>query len=176
VLSAAVAGFRWPSGFGLEAQWRFDFIRGLAQGDKMIALLGRWLVLSIAVYLTTKIEFLGITSDPWESVIYVALFLGIANAVLRPILLLLSLPFVLLSLGLFIFVINAALFYFVGNMVTGFHVPSFASALGGSVVVSLVNLFFGPKKKNSRVEVKTSVNGMNVRPSPPPGKGPVIDI
>ena len=69
----------------------------------------------------------------------VALVLGLINAVLRPLLVLLTLPVTLLTLGLFIFVINALLFQLAGNLVNGFNVGGFWSALFGSVVYSLIS-------------------------------------
>jgi putative membrane protein len=143
----------------------------------MRTLVIRWLVLTLAVFLTTKLSFLGITCDSFGTLLVTALVLGILNAIVRPILLLLSLPFVLVTLGLFILVVNALLFYWLGSLVEGFHVPSFWSALGGSLVVSVVNVFFGGRAKTkSKVEIKTYRTPQNTRPSPPPGKGPVIDI
>jgi putative membrane protein len=67
----------------------------------------------------------------------VAIVLGLINAVLRPLLILLTLPVTLLTLGLFIFVINALLFQLVGNLVNGFEVGGFWPALFGSIVYSL---------------------------------------
>jgi putative membrane protein len=68
-----------------------------------------------------------------------ALVLGLINAVLRPILILLTLPVTLLTLGLFIFVINAALFQLVGTLIEGFAVGGFWSALLGSIVYSIIS-------------------------------------
>lgn len=68
-----------------------------------------------------------------------ALFLGILNAIVRPILVVLTLPITILTLGIFIFVINATLFLFVASFVDGFSVSSFWSALIGSIVVSVIS-------------------------------------
>jgi len=68
-----------------------------------------------------------------------AFFLAIVNAVVRPILVLLTLPITILTLGIFIFVINASIFLFVASFVDGFTVTSFWSALVGSVLVSIVS-------------------------------------
>lgn len=80
----------------------------------------------------------------------VALVLGLINAVLRPLLILLTLPVTLLTLGLFIFVINALLFQLAGNLVDGFNVVGFWPALFGSVVYSVISwalssLFFSSR-------------------------------
>jgi len=69
----------------------------------------------------------------------VALVLGLINTLLRPLLILLTLPVTLLTLGLFIFVINALLFQMAGNLVDGFNVGGFASALVGSIAYSLIS-------------------------------------
>lgn len=68
-----------------------------------------------------------------------ALVLGLVNAVLRPILVLLTLPATLLTLGLFIFVINAALFQLAAALIEGFAVGGFWSALLGSIVYSIIS-------------------------------------
>lgn len=68
-----------------------------------------------------------------------ALFLGLLNAVVRPILVLLTLPITLLTLGIFIFIINAGIFLFVSSFVDGFTVSSFLSAFIGSVLVSIIS-------------------------------------
>ena len=68
-----------------------------------------------------------------------ALVLGIVNAVLRPILIILSLPIQILTLGLFTFIINALLFYLVGKLGIGLVVSGFGAALIGSIVLSIVS-------------------------------------
>ena len=68
-----------------------------------------------------------------------AIVLGVVNAVLRPILFLLSLPLQILTLGLFTFVINAVLFYLVGKLGVGLHVSGFGAAFVGSIVLTIVS-------------------------------------
>lgn len=68
-----------------------------------------------------------------------ALVLGLVNAVLRPLLLLLTLPITLLSLGLFIFVLNGLMFWLAGSLIDGFAVGSFWSAVFGSLLYSVVS-------------------------------------
>jgi putative membrane protein len=134
----------------------------------MKGMLFRWLVLAIAVFITTKIKFLGITSDSFGSLLAAALVLGIANAFVKPVFMLISLPAIIFTLGLFIWIINAVLFYSLQYVVSGFHVSSFPSALGGALVVSLISMLFGVGgRRPPRNET---------RPRPPEGKGPVIDI
>jgi putative membrane protein len=69
-----------------------------------------------------------------------ALGLGLVNAVVRPILVILTFPVTLLTLGLFLFVINALLFWLVAEVVPGFHVTGFWAALVGSLLYSLITL------------------------------------
>jgi putative membrane protein len=68
-----------------------------------------------------------------------ALLLGLVNTLVRPVLLLLTLPVIVLSLGLFIFVINGLMFWLVAKVVDGFHVESFWSAIGGALLYSVIS-------------------------------------
>ena len=77
----------------------------------------------------------GVHIDGTESLIISALVLAVINAVVRPILILLTLPLTILTLGLFLFVINALSFMAVGLFVRGFHVSGLVPALVGSLVV-----------------------------------------
>jgi putative membrane protein len=94
----------------------------------------------------------GIKFDGYPALFLAALVLGLANALLRPLLIFFTLPLVLLSLGLFIVVINACLLYFVAWVVPGFHVGGFLWTLLAAVVISVVSfvlnrLFLGRKKR-----------------------------
>lgn len=68
-----------------------------------------------------------------------ALLLGLVNTLVRPVLLLLTLPVTVLSLGLFIFVINGFMFWLVAKVVEGFHVDSFGSAILGALLYSVIS-------------------------------------
>jgi putative membrane protein len=68
-----------------------------------------------------------------------ALVLGLVNTVIRPVLVMLTLPVTLLSLGLFILVINALLFWLVANLVGGFHVAGFGSAFVAAILYSVIS-------------------------------------
>ena len=101
-------------------------------------------VLLVALTLLIVAEFVpGISVAGAYPAIIAAVILGILNAVVRPILVILTLPISILTLGLFIFVINAGLFWFVASFIDGFSVASFWSALLGSVIVSLVSIIGG---------------------------------
>src|SRR3954471_17095731 len=80
-----------------------------------------------------------ITVSSFTSALVAALILGLVNAVIRPILVLLTLPVTILTLGLFIFIINALLFWFVGSFVRGFEVQGFLAGLIGSILFSIVS-------------------------------------
>ncbi len=97
-----------------------------------------WLINAVALlllpYLLPSIRIEGI-----GTALIVVLLLGLVNTLLRPLLILLTLPVTLLTLGLFIFVINALLFMMVAHWVDGFIVGGFWSALFGSLLYSIVS-------------------------------------
>lgn len=77
--------------------------------------------------------------DSFTTALWVALVLGLVNAVIRPILVLLTLPITLLTLGLFLFVINGLMFYWVAHMVEGFHVGGLGAGILGAILYSLIS-------------------------------------
>ncbi len=79
----------------------------------------------------------GIHVDGYPAALLAAFLLGLVNALIRPILLLLTLPITLLTLGLFIFVINGLLFWWVGSSLSGFSVDSFGHGVLGAVLYSI---------------------------------------
>ncbi len=104
-----------------------------------VNLLVRWLILALGVVLAEKL-LPGIYCDSSLTLVVVVLLLSFLNVVLKPLLMLFTLPFIVLSLGLGIWVINAGLFYLVGKLVDGFHVAGFGSALLGALIVSVTNM------------------------------------
>lgn len=98
----------------------------------------RWLINALALFLTALL-IPGIRIDGLWAGILAALVLGVVNAVIRPVLLFLTLPFNLLTLGLLTFVINALMLLLVAAVVHGFSVDGFWTALLGSVVLSLIS-------------------------------------
>lgn len=82
----------------------------------------------------------GVTIDGLHPAIGAAVILGLLNAIVRPILIVFTLPITILTLGLFIFFINAFLFYFTASFIDGFYVAGIFSALLGSVIVSGVSI------------------------------------
>lgn len=98
----------------------------------------RWVVLTAAIVICAYL-IEGIYVSGFLSAILAAAFLGILNALLRPLLLLITLPINILTLGLFTFVINAVLLLMVSGVVTGLEIRSFWSALGGALIISLIS-------------------------------------
>lgn len=97
----------------------------------------RWLVnaltlIGIAYYLP------GIKVEGFYAALITALVLGLLNAVIRPIIIFLTLPINILTLGLFTFIINTFLFWFAGTIVKGFSVSGFASAFYGALIMVFV--------------------------------------
>lgn len=103
-------------------------------------LLVRLLVNSLAVFITAYI-LSGIKVDSFTTALVVSVVLGLANAILKPLLILLTLPITILTLGLFTFVINALLVLLVAAAIPGFYVAGFVSAFLFSLMLSLVSWF-----------------------------------
>jgi len=116
----------------------------------LITLLARWIVNAAALLLVAYL-YPGVNVESFFAAAIAALVLGLVNAVVRPILVILTFPVTLLTLGLFLFVINALLFWLVAELVQGFTVTGFLAALVGSILYSLITLvtswiLFGGKK------------------------------
>ena len=97
-----------------------------------------WLINTLAL-LALPYLMSSITVDSVPAALIAALLLGLVNTFIRPLLILLTLPVTLLTLGLFIFVINALTFWFVGSFVQGFHVAGFWSAFFGAILYSIIS-------------------------------------
>ena len=104
----------------------------------MAAFVIRWLVTTVAVLVAAHL-IPGISYDGWGALLGGSLLLGIINAFVRPVLLLLSLPFIIVTMGLFIFVINGLLLMLVSKIVPAFHVGGFWSAMFGAIVYSIIS-------------------------------------
>jgi putative membrane protein len=110
--------------------------RGILAAMKIII---RWLLLAAALLLVTYL-YPGVTIKSYGAALLAAFVLGLFNTLLRPVLVLLTLPVTLITLGLFLFVINALMFYFAANVLDDFHVASFGAALIGSLLYSLCGM------------------------------------
>src|SRR5665213_1139386 len=104
----------------------------------MMSFLKRWIVTTLAVLVAANIVP-GIHYDTFSGLLGATLVLSLLNAIVWPVLILLSLPVVIVTLGFFVLVINALLLYWVGHMKT-FHVDSFWAAFFGGLVISIISL------------------------------------
>jgi putative membrane protein len=103
-----------------------------------VKLLLAWLINAVALIAVAYLVP-GISVSSFLTALVAALVLGLVNAVVRPLLVILTLPVTLLTLGLFIFVINGLLFWFVGSFITGFVVSGFWPAMLGAILYSIVS-------------------------------------
>lgn len=101
-------------------------------------LLSRLLVSALALLIVSYFVS-AISVDGLVTALIAAIILGLLNAIVRPILIILTLPVTIVTLGLFIFVINASLFWFAASFIEGFSVTTFWWALIGSVLVSIIS-------------------------------------
>ena len=129
------------------------------------------LAVLVAVYLVSGIHY-----QKWLDLFVASLLLGILNAVIRPILMFLALPLLIVTLGLFTLIINALLLYFVGFALRPhFFVDDFWSAFWGALIISIVgtilNVLTGTGKARVQFEHRRRPPG-----SGPGGEGPVIDV
>jgi len=139
--------------------------------------LKRWAITTVGVLVAAHIVK-GIDYDHWQGLLVATLLLGLLNAFLRPLLLLLSLPLLVLTLGLFTFVINAALLYGVGELVKTFRVDSFGAAFWGGLVISVISLplNFLTGVGGARIELRRGKPPDRNRPPRDGDDGPVIDV
>ena len=136
--------------------------------------LQRWVINTVAVMVAANV-IPGIDYGGPASLLVASLLLGIFNVILRPLLLLLSLPVVILTLGLFTWVINALLLYFVGQLVRAFHVADFWSALWGALIISLVSLVLNSLTGTGEQRIDFR-RGRRRPDRHDDGHGPVIDV
>jgi putative membrane protein len=122
----------------------------------------RWVVTTIAVAVATPLA--GIECQNPGSLVLAALLLGLANAFVRPVLLLLSLPFVMVTLGFFILVVNGLLFWLVGSgIVPGFRVDGLWSAFFGALIVSIVSWALSAFFRGSNGQVYTIAHHVQIK-------------
>mgnify|MGYP003433613091 CR=1 FL=1 len=105
----------------------------------MLKLIVRWLLLAAALLLVAYL-YPGVTVASFGAAMLAALVLGLLNSIVRPLLVLLTLPVTLITLGLFLFVINALMFWAAAGVLSGFNVAGFAAALIGSLIYSLCGM------------------------------------
>ena len=136
-----------------------------------------WLINTFAVLVTVLILRPHIRYAETADLFLASLLLGILNAGIRPILLLLALPLLIFTLGLFTIVINAALLYLVhGIMGTHFEVESFGWAMLGSVIISIISLPLNILTGGGNTRISFHRQKRPPDSKPGDGDGPVIDV
>jgi len=98
----------------------------------------RWLILTVSIMVTPYLIH-GMRVDSFFSALFAAAILGILNALFRPVIMILTLPINILTMGLFTFVINAFMLKMASGIISGFHVHGFWAAVFGSLTISIVN-------------------------------------
>ena len=128
----------------------------------MRGIIYRW-VLSAGGLLLVSFLFRGIHVSGVGWAFIAALFLGVINALIRPLVLILTLPINILTLGLFTLVINALMLWLTGSLLKGFVVDGFWPALGGALVLSIVSLaassFIGGQGRVDIIEMRRGSGG-----------------
>jgi putative membrane protein len=104
-----------------------------------VKLILRWLVNAVALYVAVKLVP-GIEASSTQSILIAAIVIGLINATLKPIAVLLTLPLTIVTLGLFYLFVNGAMLYLTAALTPGFELAGFGSALVGAIVVSLVGM------------------------------------
>lgn len=97
-----------------------------------------WLINTVAIFSLPRLLD-SVEVDSFTTALFAALVLGLVNTLIRPLLVLLTLPVTLLTLGLFIFVINGLMFWAVADLVQGFRVAGFGSAVLAALVYSVIS-------------------------------------
>jgi putative membrane protein len=106
--------------------------------DRRMRFVLRIVLNALALYVAAQV-ITGVHLASFGATVVAGIVLGFINAVIRPVLVILTLPFTLITLGLFIFVINAVCLALTAWLVPGFSISGFGAALGGALIVSLVS-------------------------------------
>lgn len=135
----------------------FVIMRGMrseTRGEQLTTFVVRWLITAVAVWVASELVG-GIHLDGWESTLIVALILGLLNAYIKPLLVFLSFPVLIMTLGLFLIIVNTALLgltaWIAGKFDSiHFDIDSFGAALLGAIIISivswLISLFINPSR------------------------------
>ena len=105
----------------------------------MLKLIVRWMLLAAALLLVASL-YPGVELKSFGAAMIAALVLGLLNTIVRPVLVLLTLPVTVLTVGLFLFIINALMFWAAAGVLQGFYVTGFVAALVGSLIYSLCGM------------------------------------
>ena len=140
-----------------------------------ILIFQRWAINTLAVLVATHVVS-GIHYDTVTSLFVASLLFGILTTFLRPLLFVLTLPLVVLTLGLFVFVINAGLLYLVGSLVKDFRVDGFWPAFWGAIVIGLISVVLNSLTGSGDGKLRVRRSPPASKPSGNDGNGPVIDV
>lgn len=123
----------------------------------MKGLLFRWLISAVSLLIISYIVP-GIEVQGFFYALIAAVFLGVLNAIVRPVLIILTLPLTILTLGLFLFVVNGIMLMLVSLVIKGFHVNGFWPAVLGALLLSVINWF-----SNSYINSKGRIESIDMR-------------
>jgi len=145
--------------------------------QKLKQFLQRWIISTVAVLIATMVLRGRIEYGTWVDLLVATLVLGLLNSFLRPLLMFLSLPLLIFSLGLFTLVINAVLLLLVSFLLCRdhFRVDGFWAAFWGAVIISIVSLVLNSLTGSGQARV-TVRRGKAPDKEKPGGDGPVIDV
>ena len=133
-----------------------------------------WLINTLAVLVAVYVLRDKIIYEKPLDLAIASLLLGILNAVIRPVLMFLTLPLLVVTLGLFLLVINACLLYLVGYIMRPhFYVTDFLSAFWGALIISIIGLILNTITGTGSSRVRVEKRSRSDRDS---GSGPVIDV
>jgi putative membrane protein len=134
--------------------------------DNMMAFLAHWGVTSLSLWIAS-LMFHGISFSSKKSLFISALLLGLVNAVVKPVIIILTIPLTLITFGFFLLVINALMMMLVSALVPGFRISGFWTAFFASIVVTVVSLFIGtmvfqPENEKNYFEMPTQQKGVMI--------------
>ena len=134
--------------------------------DNMMAFLAHWGVTSLSLWIAS-LMFQGISFSSKKSLFISALLLGLVNAVVKPVIIILTIPLTLITFGFFLLVINALMMMLVSALVPGFRISGFWTAFFASIVVTVVSLFIGtmvfqPENEKNYFEMPTQQKGVMI--------------
>lgn len=126
--------------------------------ENLTPFLLHWAITALSLWVASYV-FKGLKFDKASSLVIAALLLGLANAVVKPLLILLTLPLTLLTFGLFLLVINALMILLVARLVRGFTVSSFWTAFFASIFISLLSVLIGALVSSPGTEIQMPHGG-----------------
>jgi len=122
----------------------------------MLKLLGHFIVIAAAMMLLSMSGMLpGFSVNGWQAALAGAVVLALANALLKPVLFVLTLPFTIMTLGLFLVVLNAFMLWLTARVVPGLHIHGVVTTLVASVILSVVGMIWSALAKDDKSRKRT---------------------